>query len=139
MGEKRMYGMALMHLSGIQKGIQFGHAVVDYTNEHITDECRQWATKDKTFIILSAHGVTGLEEVILKLNGFNIRHTVFREPDLGNIPTAVCFIVDEVIYGRTLEELELELFPYLTVGGESYDYFNRKVQIKQFLNQYRLA
>ena len=50
----RMYGLVNYQLSGIQKGIQFGHAVVEYGLKYFnTDEYKRWANFDKTFIILN--------------------------------------------------------------------------------------
>jgi hypothetical protein len=60
----RMYGMVPYQLSGIQAGIQFGHATVEYGNEFQTlgkeyidagviDGYDQWRHFDKTFIVLN--------------------------------------------------------------------------------------
>ena len=52
--EYRMYGLVPYNISPIQQGIQFGHAVVEYSigryGSH--DDYQQWAKEDKTFIIL---------------------------------------------------------------------------------------
>jgi hypothetical protein len=49
-----MYGLVNYQLSGIQKGIQFGHGVVDYGMKYIeSHEYQRWAKNDKTFIILN--------------------------------------------------------------------------------------
>ena len=48
-----MYGLCLYSLSPIQKGIQFGHAIVEYVQQHFNDEEYQsFANNDKTFILL---------------------------------------------------------------------------------------
>lgn len=50
----RMYGFVPYNISEIQKGIQYGHAVVEYSNAHAKDtDYKQWSTVDKTFIILN--------------------------------------------------------------------------------------
>jgi len=50
----RMYGLVPYNISEIQKGIQFGHAVVEYANAFSKDKDYQaWAQNDKTFIILN--------------------------------------------------------------------------------------
>ena len=50
----RMYGLVPYNISPIQQGIQFGHAVVEYSNSHFNDsDYKKWSTIDKTFIILN--------------------------------------------------------------------------------------
>ena len=52
--ELRMYGFTMYNLSEIQKGIQFGHTVVEYGLKHFKDKDYQdWANNHKTFIILN--------------------------------------------------------------------------------------
>jgi hypothetical protein len=52
--ELRMYGLVNYQLSGIQQGIQFGHAVVEYGLNHFVEKNYQdWANNHKTFIILN--------------------------------------------------------------------------------------
>src|SRR6187431_1544072 len=54
----RMYGFVPYNLSEIQKGIQFGHAVVEYAQmardfAAYDKVYLQWVRDDKTFIILN--------------------------------------------------------------------------------------
>jgi len=52
--ELRMYGLVNYQLSDIQKGIQFGHAVVEYISTYKDDpQCNDWVKNWKTFIILN--------------------------------------------------------------------------------------
>ena len=52
--ELRMYGFVPYNISEIQKGIQFGHAIVEYGLENFhTNEYLDWAKYWKTFIILN--------------------------------------------------------------------------------------
>ena len=52
--ELRMYGFVPYNISEIQKGIQFGHALVEYGLENFnTTEYLDWAKYWKTFIILN--------------------------------------------------------------------------------------
>jgi len=112
--EYRMYGMVPYNLSDIQKGIQFGHAVVEYANEHSkTNAYKKWSRYDKTFIILNG-GTTNnkilsdglpsgtLNQHELKLLGAVSEMPVARfcEPDLGDQLTAICFLVDERVWNR---------------------------------------
>jgi len=107
--EYRMYGLVPYNISEIQKGIQFGHAVVEYArNCGDSEEYLLWSRDDKTFMILNG-GTTNTEEgkwfgsmnkhwSTLVVNG--ITHSIFREPDLGNQLTAVVFLVDERIFKK---------------------------------------
>ena len=58
--ELRMYGFVNYQLTGIQKGIQFGHAVVEYGQQvkktgdpKLINKWNDWADNWKTFIILN--------------------------------------------------------------------------------------
>ena len=114
--EWRMYGFVPYNISDIQKGIQFGHAVVEYANEHSgTEAYKKWSKIDKTFIILNG-GTTNkshssptdglpkgsLNQIELKLltAGPEMPVARFEEPDLGDQLTAICFLVDERVWDR---------------------------------------
>lgn len=110
--EYRMYGFVPYNLSEIQKGIQFGHAVVEYgqnakgckTEEAIYNK---WANHDKTFIILNG-GTTNtnldrlgsLNEYRQIISDANILYASFFEPDLGDQLTAFVFLVDERVWNK---------------------------------------
>lgn len=106
--ELRMYGLVNYQLTGIQQGIQFGHAVVEYSQIFKNDKkYNNWANHWKTFIILNG-GTTNTN--IIKLGTLNkhletlksndVDLACFMEPDLGDQLTAVCFIVDERVFNR---------------------------------------
>lgn len=110
----RMYGLVPYNLSPIQKGIQFGHAVVEYMRDCYKSEypgvlnpCEKWADNDKTFIILNGGTTNNTSGKLGTLNkhvhwlldnDFICSH--FSEPDLGDQLTAVVFLVDERVYDR---------------------------------------
>ena len=106
-----MYGMVNYQLSDIQKGIQFGHAVVEYILKHGEDgDYKKWSTKDKTFIILNG-GTTNhrrfngkyvgtLNQHEYELSSRGIKISEFIEPDLGDQLTAVVFLVDDRVFDR---------------------------------------
>lgn len=104
----RMMGLVPYQLSGIQKGIQFGHAVVEYMNIFLPqDDCIKWAYVDKTFIILN--GGTTNDSIASKgtmnihayaLEAANIKHAVFHEPDLGNQMTGIVWLADERVWDK---------------------------------------
>lgn len=110
--ELRMYGLINYQLTGIQKGIQFGHAVVEYANKYFnTDLYQKWAKEWKTFIILNG-GTTNkrlndvgvpfgtLNNHLVDLSYRGIKVASFEEPDLGDQLTAVVFIVDQRVFDR---------------------------------------
>jgi len=137
----RMYGLVPYNLSPIQQGIQFGHAVVEYQLKYCTDITSleqseyesvyyDWATNDKTFIILNGgttnhnRDFSGIAQGTLNqhrdwLLDNKIRCAEFVEPDLGNQLTAVVFLVDDRIWDK-------ENFPdfedYLELRNEDYDF-----------------
>lgn len=119
--EFRMFGLVPYNLSGIQAGIQYGHAVQEYNNmmmflnrtgpegndSHTAFD--KWRLKDKTFIICNG-GTTNenpedkfygtLQQMRDKLVENDIIFAEFREPDLNNTLTAVVFLVDERVFDR---------------------------------------
>jgi len=144
--EYRMYGFTNYQLSPIQTGIQFGHAVVEYSIKYQkTIEYKKWSTKDKTFIILNG-GTTndktigGLQHIVNFLKGYKIPHTTFREPDLNDTLTAVTFLVDERVwdskkYPITLEE-DKTPSEYKNVLGADWKAI---IELKNFLSKCKLA
>ena len=108
-----MYGLVNYQLSGIQKGIQFGHAVVEYGLSYgETEGYQKWANKDKTFIILNG-GTTNSRrfdgEFVGTLNRYSgelsekgIKNSIFHEPDLGDCLTSVVFLVDDRVFDRVV-------------------------------------
>lgn len=153
--ELRMYGLVPYNISPIQQGIQFGHAVVEYSLQHgMTELYLDWAQNWKTFIILNG-GTTNdnpkwlgtLNQHAQTLGEMNIPTSCFYEPDLGDQLTAVVFIVDERVFNKekypepiyqsglefeqTNQQLQEEFIK--SIGG----YTNYK--LREFLKQFRLA
>ena len=103
-----MYFLVPYNLSEIQKGIQAGHAVVEYGLLNWEQlEYQKWAKNDKTFIILNGgtfndgEGCPGRMNVALKtLMKEGIRVAAFREPDLNNGLSAIAFLVDERVFNK---------------------------------------
>lgn len=92
----RMYAIAMRHLSGIQKGIQSWHAGQHYANKYgDTKEFQQWAKHDETVIILEAGTTDMLQRTVAKLRKRGVKVAEFKEPDLGNVTTAIAFVLDE--------------------------------------------
>lgn len=109
--ELRMYGLTPYQLSGIQIGIQFGHAVVEYGQKFKNNIIyNDWANSHKTVILLNG-GTTNhrinkqlpfgtLNQHLLTLNENDIDLATFQEPDLGDQLTAIVFIVDERVFNK---------------------------------------
>ena len=110
----------MYNLSGIQKGIQFGHAALEYANNYGRDEAyKQFIEKHKTFIILDGGGSNEIIERYKEIhNNFGIRCAWFKEPDLNNAYSAVVFLVEERVYAydpekhgmRSAREVEFETY-----------------------------
>lgn len=108
----RMYGLVPYNISEIQKGIQFGHAVVEYTQKYFKDgDYQEWANNHKTFIILNGGTSSTMSENIIKLNEEGIKNAHFIEPDLNDMKSAVVFLVDSRVYDR---ENYLDFYEYCT-------------------------
>lgn len=104
-----MYFFVPYHLSGIQKGIQAGHCALEYAKHHgNTETFKDFMENDKTWIILNGgttrdcdgisatHGEMNEIYRILFTNSHDFAS--FREPDLNNALTAICFIADERVW-----------------------------------------
>lgn len=156
--EYRMYGLVPYNISPIQKGIQFGHAVVEF-GQMVKDVSsieviyNKYAQKDKTFIILDGGttnenpnrlGTLQNHAIALKNNG--IFFAEFREPDLNDTLTAIVFLVDERVFNRQLypdfvinplASDEMNALHYQNwverVGGE------KNVFLRNFLQNFKLA
>lgn len=102
----RMYGLVPYNLSPIQQGIQHGHGAVEYMWYNIHHEdCRSWASFDKTFIVLNG-GTTNLDgsgtmnKHLQTLLENDILVSIFHEPDLGDQLTSINFLADERVWDR---------------------------------------
>lgn len=119
--ELRMYGFVPYNISEIQKGIQFGHAVVEYgqmakSENSVADLYDDWADRWKTFIILnggtSNHSLNRyhhhdelefqgtMESNLATLMLNEIKVAAFYEPDMNDMLSAIVFIVDERVFNR---------------------------------------
>jgi hypothetical protein len=122
--EYRMYGLVPYNLSPIQQGIQYGHAVTEY-QQMVKSLPRdgaifdKWAQKDKTSIILNG-GTTNenperegtIQQHLRALKDNRIVVSEFREPDLNDTLTGICFLVDERVFNR-------ELYPDFVIDNDA--------------------
>jgi hypothetical protein len=115
--ELRMYFFVMYNISEIQKGIQAGHCSHEYSNQFgKTQLYKDWFKNHKTFILLnggtsnsglvSKNGRQWYDETMLGtmelyekyLIDNKIPFAAFREPDLNNSLSSLCFICDEKVF-----------------------------------------
>jgi hypothetical protein len=113
--EKRMYFFVPYQLTGIQQAIQAGHAALEYARQYGDDyDFQDFVDKWKTWIILnggttnskrdfnavSQGSLNQLADQLSLGDGISngIKMSYFREPDLEDALTAVCFIADERVF-----------------------------------------
>ena len=167
--ELRMYGLVPYNISPIQQAIQYGHSVVEYSLKYFNDKDYQdWAKLNKTFIILNG-GTTNINYDRLGslnkhadyLESIGVKIARFHEPDLGDQLTAICFILNEKVFNKTLYP---DYIPYIKnnldkVWSDEFDGWiiekdyedwklnfdedkettSRIIKIRQFLKPLRLA
>ena len=120
--EYKMFGIVPYQLSEIQKGIQFAHALAQYSYLATTqndNDFHRWINYFETIVLLNG-GTTSKEENSLgslnilseELFKRNIKHTKFYEPTLGNQLTAICLLVDSRVwennYSLNIEEMDID-------------------------------
>lgn len=106
--EYRLYFFVPYNISDIQKGIQAGHAALEYANLYYQYlDYIDFVNNNKTWIILNG-GTTNssientgtLDQIQTDLFNNGIRYAHFYEPDLNNALTAVCFLADERVWDK---------------------------------------
>jgi hypothetical protein len=110
--ELRMYFFTNYQLTGIQKGIQCGHAALEYADKYAGDEVFiRFVREHKTWVILNG-GTTNerrdfdgmafgsLNQIGDSLLENDIQFSYFQEPDLNDALTALCFIADERVFNK---------------------------------------
>jgi hypothetical protein len=70
--------------------VQSAHAAIDFQHDH-PEVASQWQTKSNYLALLTVADEEALIKLITKAILIGIKHTIFREPDLGNEITAVAF------------------------------------------------
>ena len=129
--ELRMYGLVNYQLTGIQMGIQYGHAVVRYGQ--MIKKCDDIIEVDKHLQTLKDNGVTCQD---------------FYEPDLGDQLTSVVFIVDERVFNYVdYPQFEPSTFASLSKSKYNKEYNGwmkkmggeKNVFLRNFLRNFKLA
>ena len=99
----KMYFLVLYNLSPIQQWIQAWHSALEYVSQHrdtpvevstTWENLKSFVQNHKTWIILNGWTSSDIRKHINTLSKLGIPHSIFREPDLWNIVTSVCFIDD---------------------------------------------
>lgn len=149
--ELRMYSLVLYNISPIQQGIQAYHATIEATvkNSKLSIDEKQfkdWAKNWKTVIILNGSSSITLKQHFQTLLENKIKCNEFYEPDLGNIMTAISFIVDERVFNKT-KYPDFEVYLSWSEKEKSYQY-NKWVKsiggkqnefLRTFLSKFKLA
>lgn len=130
----RMYFFTMYNLSGIQKGIQAGHAAVEYSlkcglGDRKYGDYVEFADKHKTFIVLDGGTSGDMITRSCELDNLGIPHACFHEPDLNGSLSAIAFILPEEVYGIDLQD----------PGVEGDDEYAKRYLIKNYISQFRLA
>lgn len=137
--ELRMYFFVPYNISEIQKGIQAGHASLEYAHKYgDTKLFKDFIKNHKTWIILNG-GTTNenlinpgsLQILLSNINFFNanqdngrdnVEFSTFNEPDLNDALSAICFICDERVWNyRKYPDFDLDDYLDETSGISDTD------------------
>lgn len=128
-----MYFFVMYNLSGIQKGIQAGHAAVEYQLKHgKTKQYKEFANHHKTFILLDGGGSNDMLLREEELESMGIKFASFIEPDLNDSVSAIAFIVPERVYNCV--DFEIDTW---RLEGEESRYINKTLY--DYIKSFRLA
>lgn len=124
--ELRMYFFVMYNLSGIQKGIQAGHAALEYStifkdDPDYIDFIQNW----KTFILLDGGGSKDMLDRHDELIDLRIPFVVFEEPDLNNSMSAIAFILKDHEFACALEDCDEDQWWFNADAKRRYDYIRR--------------
>jgi hypothetical protein len=100
--EFRMYFLVMYNLSPIQKGIQAGHAALEYSQKYKNDpDYLNFVANHKTFIVLDGGSSRDMECHLETLDKMGVDYAEFREPDLNDSVSAIACILSEKEYNYT--------------------------------------
>lgn len=146
--ELRMYGLVNYQLTGIQAGIQYAHAIVEYGLKHNNELFQDWAKNHKTSIVLNGRTTNtnpdrlgDMNKSLQLLIDNNIDHAAFYEPDLGDQLTAIVFIADERVFDNIkYPPFDVSINQYVGSDEEWVDEIGgeENVFLKDFLKDFRL-
>lgn len=121
--EYRIYCLVLKQLNPINKGVQMAHSCLEYAQKYHNElDYQQYVTEDKTLIMLDGGIAPEMEYIASELYNANINHTVFREPDLNNLITSICFLADERVWNT--DKYTQSEDDFNEMYDEDYDWFD---------------
>lgn len=116
-----LYSVTNRYLSPIQKGIQTAHAVVNMLTYQTEDpQTVEWAKENGTIRVLETRSSAMMGHIMDLLVQTSKHFGCFREPEISNTVTAICFVVDECDFERykdfsnrmPIEVVEMMLNPH---------------------------
>jgi peptidyl-tRNA hydrolase len=78
-----LYVITRRDLTIQQQMLQAAHAAIDFQHQH-PEISKIWNKNSNYLIFLSVENENKLTKYLEKFNHFNLKTTVFREPDIGN-------------------------------------------------------
>lgn len=99
---KKLYVLVNKDLPCSLPAVQAGHAVAEFCLRHA--QAREW--DNQYLIFLEVYNQKQLEHWKFKFEKRNIDISLFKEPDINNVMTAFCGLIDDVDAGF-LGELQL--------------------------------
>ena len=72
------------------QAVQSAHAAIQFQHEH-PELSKLWYNQSNYLALLTVSDELSLEQLIWKAQAKGIKHSIFREPDIGNEITAVAF------------------------------------------------
>lgn len=108
-----MYFFTMYNLSGIQKGIQAGHAALEYVDKILpnhpesdeADDLINFIRNHKTWIVLDGGTSSTMQDRMAELKDLGIDFAAFQEPDLNYSTSAIAFLVHEEDYSPSENEI----------------------------------
>ena len=84
---RKMYVLVRNDLLGAQPAVQAGHALAEFILRHKIDP-REWGNGTLVYLAVPNEFTLQMWQEILESK--KIRHSYFKEPDIGNQMTAIC-------------------------------------------------
>ena len=80
--------------------LQSAHAAIEFQHEH-PEIAKEWNTCSKYLIFLSVENEEKLQRFLQKIQFYDLKHTIFIEPDIGDKLTAIAIEPGETSYKLT--------------------------------------
>ena len=98
-------------LSGMYAGIQAAHAMIRLVhNQYANPDMIDWVTVHETLVILDGGNYENMDRICGILGGADNSMEYFREPDMGNMITAIAYVpsadeASEIEFFKTNDQL----------------------------------